>query len=100
MADVETLKEKIDKVALEVAVLAAQQTEMSKRLTEQAASIVILNESHTQTQVKLAQILGGQNNNIHRINSLEESIKNSFKTWATIIGVGISLMMFIINYLL
>jgi len=100
LTNIETVKEKLDRVCLEVAVLAAQQTEMSKRLTEQSASITILNEAHLQTQVKLTEILGGQKANIHRIDGLEDSIKNSFKNWATIIGISITIVTFIIQYLL
>ena len=100
MSDRDTVKEKLDKVCLEVAVLAAQQTEMTKRLTEQAASIMILNEAHLQTQVSLTKIEAGQDTNKARIDTLDESIKNSLKNWAVAIGLFITIMTFIINYLL
>jgi len=91
---------KLDKVCTDVAVLAAQQTEMSKRLSEQAGSIRVLNDAHLNTEVKLTEIIGGQNANGYRIDSLEQSIKNSIRNWGTIITIGVTIVTFIINYLL
>ena len=98
MSDGMSNSDRMDRVCTDVAVMAAQMGEMSKRLDEQSKSIATLNHNSTNIQISIAQLESTTEQNGALIKELKSDLMSSFKTYLTLFGFAITIITFIINY--
>jgi hypothetical protein len=87
--------EKLDRIATDVAVTAAVQEEMSKRLTEQADSVKVLNDAHVNNEVAHAEIKAS----VASIEDLIKSIPSTIKTGLAVISVFLAVLQLALKYI-
>ena len=80
------MDERLDKVCTDVAILAAQVGEMSKRLDDQVTSIQTLNDNHTTLEVSMTRLEGKQ-----------DSFANMIKWGGAAITIFLTVVSIVVN---
>lgn len=93
-----TASEKVDKLYTDVAVLAAIQGEMSKRLDDGMRSIEILNHNSTAAKVTMARLEANVDRNSVLITDAKNDLSGNFKMWLIVLGLFLTTITFIITY--
>jgi len=92
--------EKLDRIATDVAVTAAVQVEMSKRLDEQTSSVKVLNDAHVNNEVAHAELKKDMASTKEDMGELKKNLPIWFRNGIAIISLFIGVLEIVLNYLI